>query len=149
MRLREFKLAVRYKKGLLNTPADALFYLRLLGKTIVQIYADISTYPLYSIGCSSQNRGGKNNISAEVVLTTDTSLSFVPITLKEVRLSQVDDEFSHTMRACLGKRQRTSFALVDDNFLFRSVDGFEEVEIPQSFVPRVRHLSCYSKKAGR
>lgn len=148
MRLSEFDFEIQLKKGLLNTKADAKSYLRSLRETTVSVDADISTYPLLS-DATPNNRNRKYNLNLELEFTTDTSPSFVSLTLEEVRLSQSGDAFCLTMLACLGEEKRVPFALNKDNVLFRSFDGFEKMAIHQSQIPPVLHLKSRAKMAEK
>lgn len=86
MRLIKFDFDVRYKKGLLNTQDDAQFCLRSIEEAAVSVDAEISTYTLHS-NVTSNNRDHIDNLDAELAMTSNTSFSFVPITLEEIRLS--------------------------------------------------------------
>lgn len=84
----EFDFDVRYKKDLLNMQADDLFRLCSLREPTVLVDADISTYPLYSN--TTPDSDGKEDFNTGLATTTDTTPSFVIISLEEVRLSQND-----------------------------------------------------------
>lgn len=102
--LYEFDFDVRYKKCHLNTQADDLSRLRSLGVTIV--------------------RDGMEDFNGELALTTGTSPSFISITTEEISLSQDQNEFCCTIRACLGEEERVPIALSKDNVLFALLTDF-------------------------
>lgn len=113
MHLSEVDFDVRYKNGFLNTQANAIFYLRSFGEAFVLVDADIPTYQPPS-NAIPYNRNGKRNLNAELALTTDTSPSFLPITLKEILLTQDDDKFYLAICARIREEETGPFALSDD-----------------------------------
>lgn len=145
--LTEFDFDVMYRNGLLTTQADAFSRLRSLGETLVPVDADVPTYPLQN-DVSPKNHDGKDQPDVYPSLTTDTSRSFVPVTTDKICLSQSDDDFCRPIRATLDAGERVPFALDIENVLFRSVDSFKQVVLPQSVVPRVVHLTHHARIAG-
>lgn len=128
--------------------ADAQFCLRSLGETSVPADTAIRTSPLPS-DVTPTNNDGKDNLFAELALTTNNTPSFIPITVEEVGLSQNDEDFCRTMCTRLGKRDRVSFPFYGDSILSRSVNGFKQVIKPQSFGAHVLHVSHHAKMASR
>lgn len=147
MGLSQFDFDSRYEKGLINTQAYALSCLYLLEKTITLVDADIPTYPLRfdQLDAVSNDLDGMDDLDDALAVTTNTTPSFVSVTLDELHLSQSGENFCRTIQASLGKGERVSLVLNENNVLFRSVDGFEQVAILQSIVPRVLHLSYHAK----
>lgn len=68
------------------------------------IDTDIPTYQLLR-KVTKTRREGTEDLDASLALTTVTSPAFVPITSDKLRLSK-NDNFSHTVRTLLGKRER-------------------------------------------
>lgn len=101
MRLSEFFSDSRYKKGILNMQAHALSWFCILEDSTVQFDADILTYPLPSDqpDVVSNDTNGMDDLNDALAVTTNTALSFVPITLEELLLVQNGDKFCCTKRA--------------------------------------------------
>lgn len=110
MRLSEFDIDAWYKKGLLSMHAVPFSCLRSSRPTSVPVDADIPTYSPPS-NATSKNCHGKDDLGAELALTTDISQSIVFITLKEVRVSQEDAAFRSTLCAHLAKTKKVFFRL--------------------------------------
>lgn len=147
MRLNEVDFYVRYKKDPFNTQADALSRLPLLKKAIGPVDADILTHPLCP-NATPNRKDGKHDVNEDLALTTDTSFVTRSITLDETRLLQDDDELYRTKRARFCVEERFSFVFNNASVMFRSIDGFEQVAIPQFLVPRVLCLAHPSGIAG-
>lgn len=88
------------------------------------------------------------DFNPELAVTADTFPSFDLITFKEVSLSRDDDGFSRTMRARRCKGGSVPSARNDDNVSVCTVEGFEQILIPQFLVPRVLRFDS-SRQNGR
>lgn len=58
------------------------------------------------------------------------------------------DVFCFLISARLGKKGRVQFAFNDDNVLFRFIDEFEQIALPQSLVANTLHFNHYAEMTG-
>lgn len=147
MRLGEFDFDVNYKKHLLNTYADALFWLSSLREAATPVDKEILTYPLHSDPASS-NLDVVINVDKLLAATTATTPSLVSITFGEYRLEESYDHFSRAKRAFICNRDSIYYVLNVRNVLFHSIARFGRILISHFLVARVLHLSHHSEMAG-
>ena len=105
LRLSEFNFVVKYKKGLLNTQADALSRLPTNGGTVVEIDEDIPCYMVDSVENQEEDLDFTELDFAEgdevLAMNTETpeEEQLVPVTREELATAQLSDSFCGQIRS--------------------------------------------------
>ena len=150
----EFDFQILYKKGKLDTQAEALSRLTTHGETTSDLDEDI---PCFSIDREYDEGYEVDFIEEEfayddALLTTETGMSdpdlLAAITLEELVLAQESDAFCKVIRSRLNGGDDLPFAVDDRGFLSRYVEAFPQIVIPQTLKPRVLYISHHAKLAA-
>ena len=154
LRLSEFDFEVRYKKGKLNTQADALSRLQSLGETTEELDQDLPCFVIEDIYESEESNVDDeffhldhDNILATMDPTSDSEL-LEPISVEELLTEQQKDHFCTNLRSHLNGGEDLSFALGEKGVSFRLVDAVPQVLVPETLKRRILHLSHHAKLAG-
>ena len=156
LRLGEFAFDVKYKKGKLNTHADALLRLLTSGETTVPVDEEI---PRFLGGFSEREQVDKysddfedlESIRFHAILTTgrystDKNL-LIPITREDMLRHQLTDPF------CAGIRRRINrgdipLATEEGGVLVRNVNATPQVVVPQDLQARILCMGHHVLLAG-
>lgn len=159
LRLSEFDFQVVYKKGKLNTQADALSRLTTLGSTVVAPDEDIPCFliqdsprPCVHTHCTGNVEDKDMDLAftdalLEMQASQQPAPELVLITPSDFKREQLLDSFCVTVRSRLNGGERIPFSLVD-GVLYRTASEREQLVVPEALRNRVLHLSHYSKLAA-
>ena len=149
----EFNFKILYKKGKLNTQADALSRITTLGETTSDLDEDIQCFLIDE----EYEEGDEVDFIVEefayddALRTTETDMPhsdlLAAVTLKELVLAQASDAFCKVIRARLNGGQDLPFAVDDRGFLSRYVEALTQIPISQILKPRVLYISHHAKLA--
>ena len=152
LRLSEFDYEVRYKKGLLNTQADALSRLSTLVETELELEVDLPCFCADEYSSEDEEDAKMDYIHSAALLALESEevepTLLVPITLEELVRSQASDTFCQSICSRLDGEEEVPSADDDRGFLIRRVEANEQIVIPQELRTRVLHISHFAKVSG-
>ena len=150
LRLCEFDFQVKYKKGILNTQADALSRLKTTGLTIVPIEEDIPCFVM-------EEADGYEDVFDDITTAGDEVLvasrqeeqpELTAIMLEELLRSQMTDTYCASIRSRLDGGEDIPFSEDESGILIRTVTAWPQIVVPMDIRARVLHLAHYPKTAG-
>lgn len=172
LRLSEFDFEVKYKKGRINTQADALSRLETKGETSEDIDEDIPCF-IAEHGLTHQSMKsvmeqkisdsdpdsdeedveGYGNCDELLALEggTDSLEHFEAVKPEELLREQLIDPFCESIRRQIDEGNTLSFTTEAQEFegtLVRTASEYTQVVIPRSLKDRVLGMSHYAKTAG-
>ena len=152
LRLSEFDFEIRYKKGKLNTQADALSRLQTLGETTEELDEYLPCFVIQDIYEIEESDGDDeffhpdhDNIIATMDPTPDSEL-LEPISVEERLTEQQKDHFARICGRFLAGD--LPFRLGEKGILFRLVDAVPQVVVPETLKGRIMHHCHHAKLAG-
>ena len=146
LRLGEFDFTVKYKKGLLNTQADALSRLPSTGSTTAPLDEEI---PCFLSGILEDEWEEENSqallefefAEVDALLATQTYSRdedlIQPITREELLREQLTDPFCADIRRQLNEGGAVSFCENDQGVLVRTGNRYDQIVVPKTLRPRV------------
>ncbi len=174
LRLAEFDFEVAYKKGTINTQADALSRLRTLAETITDdsdeipsflseehnfTLSDISDEAIEdAIGFiddeyNDLDEGDLDDSHADELFATlpdvlPSDPTFQPISDEELLTAQLSDSFCSDIRNRLNGGEVLAFAFNEEGLLIRTSETGPQVVIPHVLKAKVLHIHHYARLAG-
>ncbi len=152
LRLSEFDFEVRYKKGKVNSQADALSRLATLGETVVPVDEEI---PCFTADAGVVLYGPDVPMAvdqlAEAFALQDynpSGESVSPISQEGLLREETGDQLRSAIPQRLNVWEEIPFAFDEEGILIRLVNESPKIVIPKAFQVRVHHLSHYPKMAG-
>ena len=157
LRLGEFDFDVKYKKGKLNTQADALFRLFTSGETTVPVDEEI---PCFLGGFSEMEQVCKTpddfedleSARFDAILTTERYSTednvLVPITREEMLRHHLTDPFCAGIRRRINRGDNIPFATEEGGVLVRDVKATLQVVVPQDLQGRILYMGHHAPLAG-
>ena len=155
LRLSEFDFEVKYKKGRLNTQADALSRLRTDGETTTEIDTDIPCFLLTdssdgkedSLDFLDLSYAEEDELLAVSAPTRDEQI-LTPVTREEFARHQLNDPFCVGIRSRINAGDRIPFKEDDSGVLVRVIEEHPQIVVPHELKPRVLHLAHYPATSG-
>ena len=154
LRLSEFNFVVKYKKGLLNTQADALSRLRTSGDTTVDVDDEIPCYTVdtpdtqdYDVDFGEVDFEEGDLLIAQANITP-TAAQLIPVSREEIAIAQLIDPFCANIRTRLNGGEKLPFEEDDTGILSRLVTRNPQVVVPKTLRNRILHMAHHAKLAG-
>lgn len=160
LRFGAFDFSEKYKKGRLNTQADALSRLPTTGGTVVPMDEDI---PCYHTADLDKESGEEEDSFVYVpdaidyaegdALWATQTYSFeenqlTPINREELRRHQLTDPFFAAVRRALNGWDRVPFSLANGGILVRTVHARPQIVVSEDLQPRVLHIGHHVVTSG-
>ena len=156
LRLGEFDFQVKYKKGKLNTQADALSRLPTTGVTTVDFDEEIPCFlsetlerdqPDFLDDLDALGYAENDALLAAGSYSPDENL-LTPINREELLRHQLADDFCTHIRTRINRGDDIPFETDDSGVLIRTVHAHPQVVVPHDLKSRVLHMGHHSKLAG-
>jgi transposase InsO family protein len=167
LRLSEFDFDIQYKKGRVNTQADALSRLRTDAETAFDPEADaVPVYLAEAIRAVEEDEttGNDTRPSAEVEFLSEEwaehdamlvnenasakPVQVTPITWHELLTEQLSDDFCSRIRSRVNAGERIPFNEDGRGYLVRTVCNPPQLVLPQSLRARLLHAAHHGRLAG-
>lgn len=159
--LGEFKFKVRYKKGIYNQKADALYRFRTDGGTTVDageedipfLHAEVTNDQLLNlnpVSSTTNDDATERDLSHfdELLETITEDIKLGPVTISEVVQEQASDTYCGDIRSRLNEGEGLPFCEDDQGILIRTVDKNEKIVMLDSLQSRMLHIRHNAKTAG-
>ena len=154
LRLSEFHFVVKYKKGLLNTQADALSRLATSGETTVDIDDEIPCYLAETPEHCEENLEFSDINFAEgdellaMSLDVPTGDQAATVSREEMATSQMIDPFCADIRSRISGGEQLPFEEDDSGLLIRIVSRYRQIVVPKALRERILYMGHHTVLAG-
>ena len=154
LRLSEFDFTVVYKKGKLNTQADALSRLKSSGHTTVEVDYDLPCFLLEGNNAEHSDGDFLEELSEEfdsLLATQEYRISeelLVPIEREELLRAQLEDDFCSKIRSRLNEGERLPFSVNEEGILIRVVHAYPQIVAPLCLRSRILYMGHHALLAG-
>lgn len=152
IRFSEFDFSIQYKRGKINTQADALSRLRTDVET--EYVSDEDEIPVFSAEQDEEHEQVEfmeTDFAEADVFTAESGeepREVIPVTAEEILKGQLDDELCQEARRRINAGVPTQFANDSSGILMRMVEMNPQIVVPFTLRARILETSHYAKLAG-